>query len=115
MPRRKRQKTPDTAMSESSSNHPWADLPAQLSSAIEKANKVAQSDGQLSAFVHTDANTAPDTFGIKGAGSDKAILTTVSDGKISIRYWDNNECGIYVVCSSGALGGVLQEIGRAHV
>jgi len=86
MPRPKRQKTSDTAMSESSSNHPWADLPAQLSGAIEKANKAAQSDGQLSAFIRSDAITESATFGIKGAGSDNAILTTVSKGgKISIR------------------------------
>lgn len=85
MPRPKRQKTSDTPMSESSSNHPWADLPSQLSGAIEKANKAAQDDGQLSAFINTDAITAPATFGIKGAGSDNAILTTVSNGKVSIR------------------------------
>lgn len=85
MPRPKRQKTSDTAMSESSSNHPWADLPSQLSGAIEKANKAAQDDGQLSAFIHSDAITASATFGIKGAGSDNTILTTVSNGKISIR------------------------------
>jgi len=85
MPRPKRQKTSDTAMSESSSNHQWADLPSQLSGAIEKANKAAQNDGQLSAFITTDPISAPATFGIKGAGSDNAILTTVSNGKVDIR------------------------------
>lgn len=85
MPRPKRQKTSDATMSESS-NHPWADLPSQLSGAIEKANKAAQSDGQLSAFIHSDAITDSATFGIKGAGSQNAILTTVSSGcKVDIR------------------------------
>lgn len=85
MPRPKRQKTSEAAMSDSSSNHPWADLPSQLSGAIEKANKAAQNDGQLSAFIHSEAITSPATFGIKGAGSKNAILTTVSNGKVDIR------------------------------
>lgn len=85
MPRPKRQKTTDAGMANSSSNHAWADLPSQLSGAIEEANKAAQKDGQLSAFINTDAITAPATFGIKGAGSDNAILTTVSNGKVDIR------------------------------
>lgn len=86
MPRPKRQKTTDAGMSNSSSsNHAWADLPLQLSGAIEDANKAAQKDGQLSAFLHSDAITAPATFGIKGAGSDNAILTTVSKDKVDIR------------------------------
>jgi hypothetical protein len=73
MPRPKRQKTSDLTMSQSSSNHPWADLPSQLSGAIEKANKAAQNDSQLQAFVHSDA-------------SDNTILTTVSpNGKVNIR------------------------------
>lgn len=85
MPRPKRQKTSDGAMTDSSSNHPWADLPSQLSGAIEKANKAAQSDKQLSAFVNSDAITDESTFGIKGAGSNNTILTTVAKGKINIR------------------------------
>jgi hypothetical protein len=86
MPRPKRQKTSETAMSDSSSSHPWADLPSQLSGALEKANKAAQTDGQLSSFLRTDAITESSTFGIKGAGSNNAILTTVSkDGKVDIR------------------------------
>ncbi|KAL1590718.1 hypothetical protein WHR41_00881 [Cladosporium halotolerans] len=72
-------------MTDSSSNHPWADLPSQLSGAIEKANKAAQSDKQLSAFVNSDAITDQSTFGIKGAGSNNTILTTVAKGKINIR------------------------------
>lgn len=86
MPRPKRQKTSTTNMSDSTNNHPWADLPAQLSGAIEKADKAAQNDGQLSAFVNSDSIVDSATFGIKGAGSDNAILTTVSKGgKVSIR------------------------------
>lgn len=72
-------------MSNSSSSHAWADLPSQLSDAVAKTNDAAQKDGQLSAFINTDAITGPSTFGIKGAGSDNAILTTVSNGKIDIR------------------------------
>jgi hypothetical protein len=86
MPRPKRQKTSDLTMSQSSSNHPWADLPSQLSGAIEKANKAAQNDSQLQAFVHSDAIVEQSTFGVKGAGSDNTILTTVSpNGKVNIR------------------------------
>lgn len=85
MPHPKRQKTSDATMADSSSTHAWADLPSQLSGAIEEANKAAQKDGQLSAFIHSDAITAPATFGIKGAGSNNAILATVSNGKIDIR------------------------------
>ena len=72
-------------MSNSSSSHAWADLPSQLSDAVAKANDAAQKDGQLSAFIHSAAITSPSTFGIKGAGSDSAILTTISNGKIGIR------------------------------
>nr|OQO25494.1 hypothetical protein B0A51_08761 [Rachicladosporium sp. CCFEE 5018] len=87
MPRPKRQKTSDTAMDTNgtSSSHPWADLPTQLGDALAKANKVAENDGQLSAFTTSNAIDAPATFGIIGAGSDNAVLVTVTNGKADIK------------------------------
>lgn len=70
MPRAKRQKTSKSNMSNGSSAHAWADLPAQLDSAIPKVNKVAQSDGQLNAFTISNAITQEATFGIKASGGD---------------------------------------------
>ena len=83
MPRSKRQKT-NGNMSESSS-HAWADLPSQLEASLDKANKVAANDGQLSAFTTSNAIAEPATFGIKSAGSPNAILVTVTNGKAEIR------------------------------
>lgn len=93
MPRPKRQKTSDTDMQNgsSTSSHPWADLPAQLSGALGKANTAAKSDGQLAAFTTTNAITEPATFGIKGAGSDNTILVTVTNGKADIRTGKSSE------------------------
>lgn len=85
MPRPKRQKTSDMAANGNASSHPWADLPNQLGDAIQKASKLAESDGQLSAFTTSNAIEAPATFGIKGAGSDNTILVTVTNGKADIR------------------------------
>ena len=82
MPRPKRQKTGE---SQTMSAHAWSDLPAQLESAIPKANQDAQQDGNLKYFLESDAITENHTFGIKAAGSDSAILTTVSNGKCEIR------------------------------
>ena len=83
MPRPKRQKTNNT--NGMSNAHAWRDLPAQLQSAIPKANKDASEDGNLQYFVKSDAITEAATFGIKSAGSDSAILTTVSNGKCEMR------------------------------
>lgn len=65
--------------------HAWTDLPSQLESAIPKANNIAAEDGNLKNFVVSDAITGSTTFGIKSAGSDSAVLTTVSNGKVEIR------------------------------
>lgn len=91
MPRPKRQKTSDADMQNGSSSHPWADLPAQLSGALSKANTAAKSDGQLEAFTTSNAITEPATFGIKGAGSDNAILVTATNGKAEIRTGKSSE------------------------
>ncbi|KAK4548161.1 hypothetical protein LTR36_010030 [Oleoguttula mirabilis] len=68
-----------------SSPHAWADLPAQLEAALPKANEAATTDGQLLAFTTSNAIDAPATFGIKAAGSDNALLVTVTNGKAQIR------------------------------
>lgn len=65
--------------------HAWADLPSQLSSAIEKVNQVGQKDEQLKAFTTSNAIEGSATFGIKSADSDSVILTTVSNGKAELR------------------------------
>jgi hypothetical protein len=67
------------------SSHAWSDLPSQLSSAIEKVNQVGAKDAQLQAFTTSNAITGSATFGIKSAGSDSVILTTVSKGKAEVR------------------------------
>lgn len=64
--------------------HAWSDLPSVLSTALPKAQKAAQDDGQLKAFADTRAITGPATFGIKSGGSDSAILVTVTDSKVDI-------------------------------
>ena len=84
MPRPKRQKVGNN-MQNGSSVHAWADLPAQLQSAIPKVNKVAQTDGQLNSFTISDAITAPATWGIKSSGSNNTILCTVTNGKVELR------------------------------
>ena len=84
MPRPKKQKV-ENKMQNGSSSHAWADLPGQIQSAVPKANKAAQDDGQLKAFTTSNAIDAPATFGIKAAGSDSTILVTVTNGKAEIR------------------------------
>lgn len=79
MPRAKKQKTDDTMA------HAWTDLPSQLESAIPKANQLAAQDENLKYFTTSEAITGSSTFGIKASGSDNAILTTVSNGKVEIR------------------------------
>jgi len=93
MPRPKRQKTTETNMQNgsSTSSHPWADLPAQLSEALGKANMAAKTDEQLAAFTASNAIIAPATFGIKGAGSANTILVTVTNGKAEIRSGKSSE------------------------
>jgi hypothetical protein len=82
-PRSKKQKTQDTNMG--SSEHAWADLPAQLSSSIEKVNGVANQDAQLKAFTTSNAIEGSATWGIKSHGSDNVVLCTVSNGKAELR------------------------------
>ena len=82
MPRPKRQKVNNNM---SSNAHAWSDLPAQLESAIPKVNEIANKDGQLKAFTTSNAITGAATFGIKSAGSDNAILVTVSNAKVEAR------------------------------
>ncbi|KAK0939351.1 hypothetical protein LTR29_009096 [Friedmanniomyces endolithicus] len=90
MPRAKKQKTsPD--MQNGDSTHPWADLPAALSEALDKANKVAEDDGQLKAFTTSNAIDAPATFGIKSSGAPNAVLVTVSNGKADIKIGSTDE------------------------
>ncbi|KXT07586.1 hypothetical protein AC578_10211 [Pseudocercospora eumusae] len=64
--------------------HAWANLPQALSAALPKANKAADSDGQIKAFTNSNAITEPARFGIKAAGGDDAIVVTVAKGKVEI-------------------------------
>lgn len=91
MPRPKRQKVNGDMSQGSSSAHAWADLPSQLTEALPKASKAAKSDGQLDAFTTSNAIDRPATFAIKSAGSDNAVLVTVTNGKAEIRSGDNSE------------------------
>lgn len=96
MPRPKKQKTTHEKSNESNgimgSSHAWADLTAQLEQALPKANKIAQTDGQLKAFTTTNAVNEPTTFGIKGAGSDNTITATVNNGKCEIGTGKASDC-----------------------
>lgn len=94
MPRTsKRQKTETMENGNgTSSSHPWADLPAQLTSAIPVANKAAQTDAQLAAFTITNAIEKPATFGIKAAGNPATVRVTVTNGKADIRAGDAEDC-----------------------
>lgn len=92
MARPKRQKVTNGKMA-----HAWTDLPSQLESAIPQASKAAQSDEQLKYFSTTDAVTNAATFGIKSAGSDSAILTTVSNGKVEIRTGSSKDAAFTLV------------------
>lgn len=67
---------------------PWADLPSQLQAALSQANAAAAEDEQLKAFTTSNAIVSPATFGIKGAGSQHAILVTVSNGKAQMSTGD---------------------------
>ncbi|KAK5019851.1 hypothetical protein LTR60_000988, partial [Cryomyces antarcticus] len=66
----------------SSDAHAWADLPSQLTQALDKVNSDASSDGQMNAFTTSNAIDGPATFGIKAAGSDNTILVTVKNGSV---------------------------------
>jgi len=58
---------------------------------LPKANTAAENDGQLKAFTTSNAITAPATFGIKAAGSNNAVLVTVTNGKAELRTGDPGE------------------------
>lgn len=77
--------------------HAWTDLPAQLESAIPKANNIAAEDGNLQHFARSDAITGSTTFGIKSAQSDSAILSTVSNGKVEIRTGSSKDAAFCLV------------------
>lgn len=77
----KRQKVNETSKME----HAFSDLPSALQAALPKANKAAEDDGQLKAFTTSNAIAGPATFGLKAAGSDNAIVITVTNGKADIR------------------------------
>lgn len=85
----KRQKTTDT---NNNMAHAWSDLPNALSQALPSANQAAQSDSQMKAFLNSDAITQPSTFGIKAAGSDNAIVITVSRQKVNIGSGITKDC-----------------------
>jgi len=72
-------------MQNEGSSHAWADLPAALSDVLAKANKAANTDGQLKAFTTSNAIDGPATFGIKSAGASSAVLVTVTNGKAEIK------------------------------
>lgn len=74
------------------STHAWADLPGALSSSLQDAQSLAQSDGQLKAFTTSDAIVEPATFGVIAAGSDDAVVVTVSNGKTDVRSGSPNDC-----------------------
>lgn len=78
----KRQKVNDT---NDNMAHAFSDLPAALEAALPKANKAAEDDEQLKYFTTSNAIAGPATFGIKAAGSDNAIVVTVTNGKADIR------------------------------
>ena len=78
-------------MQGTSSAHAWADLPSVLQTALPKVQQAASSDGQLKAFTTSDAITSSATFGIKAAGSNNAILVTVSNGSIELRSGDTKD------------------------
>lgn len=77
----KRQKTQET----NNMAHAFSDLPSALQTALPKANKAAEDDGQLKAFTTSNAISGPATFGLKAAGSENAIVVTVTNGKADIR------------------------------
>ncbi|KAI7544739.1 hypothetical protein KC331_g6623 [Hortaea werneckii] len=79
-----------------SQSHPWTDLPGQLEDIMPKVNAAAKADDQLKAFTTTNAIVAPATFGIKSAGSNNAILVTISNGGAEIRTGDATH-GLFVL------------------
>lgn len=97
MPRPKKQKTTHNESNGDNSNmssnaHAWSDLTAQLQQALPKANKIAQSDGQLKAFTTTNAVKESATFGIKSSGSDNTITATVNNGKCELGTGKPSDC-----------------------
>ena len=89
----KRQKTKDNNMSD----HAWSSLPAQLESAIPKANSFAKEDENLKYFSLSNGITKAVTFGVKSAGSDDAVLTTVENGKVEIRTGSSKDAAFTLV------------------
>lgn len=78
----KRQKVSET---NNKMAHAFSDLPSALQAALPKANKAAEDDEQLKYFTISNAIVDSATFGIKSAGSDNAIVVTVTNGKADIR------------------------------
>lgn len=77
----KRQKVNET----NNMAHAFLDLPVALQAALPKANQAAENDEQLKYFTTSNAIAGPARFGIKAAGSDNAIVVTVTNGKADIR------------------------------
>ena len=70
------------------SPHPWTDLPSQFQTTLLKANKAGETDGQLKGFTAIGPNTGLTTFGIKAAGSNNAILVTITNGSAQMTSGD---------------------------
>ena len=58
----------------------WSDLPSTLKDSLDKLSELLQSDGQLKAFITSNAIDKPVTFGYKSSGSDNTLLITVTNG-----------------------------------
>jgi hypothetical protein len=66
--------------------HSWGSLPKAMEKSVSGLNKVLNSDSWWQAFVDTKAIIEPVTFGVQSAGSDDAVLISVSpDAKTNVR------------------------------
>ncbi|RMZ03297.1 hypothetical protein D0860_06865 [Hortaea werneckii] len=63
-----------------------------LEAVIPKVNAAAKTDEQLKAFTTTNAIVATATFGIKSAGSQNAIIATITNGGAKIKTGDTKQC-----------------------
>jgi hypothetical protein len=60
--------------------HSWISLPQAMETSVASLNKALNADSWWQAFVDTKAIIEPITFGVQSAGSDDAVLVSVSPG-----------------------------------
>lgn len=78
---------------------PWSNLPEALGgpNIISQLDDAFKTDSPFLAFATTNALKEPQTFAIKSAGSDTALVVTVCSGKGQIKVGKDSEAAFTLV------------------